>query len=224
MIKPLRWRWLWLLLIGPVWVLADSRQLEALAKVVRDFYGPKAESRTRDWRGLVSDSGLTDEREKLEEVNDFFNRMRFVDDIDVWGVLDYWATPVEFLGASAGDCDDYSISKYFTLRELGVDDAKMRLVYVKALKYNQFHMVVAYYPTPSSVPLILDNINKRIRPATARSDLVPVYSFNGQHLWLMKEKGRGELAGKSSRIALWNDLQQRWRVNQLRKPVRNYDG
>jgi predicted transglutaminase-like cysteine proteinase len=207
----------------PLWLLASGEQLEALAKVVREFYGPKAESRARAWRNLVAENASLDERDKLTEVNDFFNKMRFVDDIDVWGVVDYWATPIEFLGASAGDCDDYSISKYFTLLELGVDDSKMRLVYVNAVRYNQFHMVVAYYPSPSSVPLILDNINKRIRPATARSDLVPVYSFNGQHLWLMKEKGQGQLAGKSSRIKLWNDLQQRWRVNSLRVPVRQYD-
>ncbi len=38
----------------------------------------------------------------------------------------------------------------------------MRLIYVKAIELNQFHMVLAYYPTPSSEPLILDNINPEI--------------------------------------------------------------
>ena len=68
----------------------------------------------------------------------------------------------------------------------------MRMVYVKALDYNQFHMVVAYYETPASVPLILDNIVGAIRPATQRADLVPIYSFNGSHLWLMKHVVKGK--------------------------------
>lgn len=67
----------------------------------------------------------------------------------------------------------------------------MRMVYVKALDYNQFHMVVAYYDTPSSVPVILDNLIGSIRPASQRRDLMPIYSFNGSHLWLMKARGQG---------------------------------
>ncbi|MDO6687930.1 MULTISPECIES: transglutaminase-like cysteine peptidase [unclassified Agarivorans] len=216
-------RWWMLVLLWPVLILATGYQLEELAATVRSFYGDKAEQRVRAWRQVISDGHALSETEQLHTVNDFFNQMQFVDDIDVWGQKDYWATPVEFLGAAAGDCDDFSIAKYFSLIELGVSDEKMRLVYVKSLTYNQFHMVVAYYQTPSSVPIILDNINPTILPATQRDDLVPIYSFNGQHLWLMKEKGRGQLAGKSSRLKLWTDLQQRWRLNKLKKPIKNFD-
>ncbi|WP_432451815.1 MULTISPECIES: transglutaminase-like cysteine peptidase [unclassified Agarivorans] len=217
-------RWWLMALIWPMLLLASAYQLEELAATVRSFYGERAELRVRAWRQLIAESQTIAEAEQLNRVNDFFNQMLFVDDIEVWGQKDYWATPVEFLGAAAGDCDDFSIAKYFSLIELGVDDSKMRLVYVKSLTYNQFHMVVAYYKTPASVPIILDNINPRILPATQRGDLVPIYSFNGQHLWLMKEKGRGQLAGNSSRLKLWTDLQQRWRLNQLKKPVKNFEG
>ncbi len=136
---------------------------------------------------------------------------------------DYWASPLEFLGAGGGDCEDYSIAKYFSLLELGVPDERLRMVYVKALTYQQFHMVVAYYPTPSAVPLILDNINGAIQPATQRRDLVPIFSFNGSHLWLMKERGRGEMAGSSSRLMLWTQLQQRLSGKALKKPKLNLD-
>ncbi|WP_269459990.1 transglutaminase-like cysteine peptidase [Vibrio rumoiensis] len=94
---------------------------------------------------------------------------------------------MQFLNAGGGDCEDFSIAKYYTLRELGVDDEKLRLIYVKSLTLNQFHMVVAYYETPSSMPLILDNIDGEIKPASQRSDLVPVYSFNATNLWITKE-------------------------------------
>jgi predicted transglutaminase-like cysteine proteinase len=216
-------RWWVAFLAWPILLFATAYQLEELASTVRSFYGEKAELRVRAWRELIEDSHSIAEADQLRAINDFFNQMQFVDDIEVWGQEDYWATPVEFLGAAAGDCDDFSIAKYFSLIELGVSDEKMRLVYVKSLTYNQFHMVVAYYETPSSIPIILDNINPNILPATQRGDLVPIYSFNGQHLWLMKEKGRGQLAGKSSRLKLWTDLQQRWRLNKLKKPVKNFD-
>jgi predicted transglutaminase-like cysteine proteinase len=222
MLRQLALGWLAFILC-PLLLVAANYQLEELAATVRSFYGEKAELRVRAWRQLIADSGQLSETDKLSSVNDFFNQLQFVDDIEVWGQKDYWATPVEFLGAAAGDCDDFSIAKYFSLIELGVSDDKMRLVYVKSLTYNQFHMVVAYYPTPSSVPILLDNINPTILPATQREDLVPIYSFNGQHLWLMKEKGRGQLAGKASRLKLWTDLQQRWRLNKLKKPVKNFD-
>ncbi|MDD1795752.1 transglutaminase-like cysteine peptidase [Enterovibrio makurazakiensis] len=191
---------------------------------VASFYGERAGKRVTAWRNVVADAANLSEQEKLAAVNNFFNQLYFVNDIDLWGKKDYWATPLEFLGSAAGDCEDFSIAKYFTLRELGVDDKKLRLVYVKAIKLNQFHMVVAYYPTASSEPVLLDNIDPEIKKASKRRDLLPVYSFNGSRLWLMKERGKGELAGKSSRLGLWNDLRARMGSVKLNRPIKNYDG
>lgn len=191
---------------------------------VASFYGERAGKRVAAWRNVVAESAALSELEKLSAVNNFFNQLYFVNDIDLWGKKDYWATPLEFLGSAAGDCEDFSIAKYFTLRELGIDDKKLRLVYVKAIKLNQFHMVVAYYPSPSSEPVLLDNLDPEIKQASKRRDLLPVYSFNGSRLWLMKERGRGELAGNSSRLGLWNDLRARMGSVKLNKPIKNYDG
>ncbi len=130
---------------------------------------------------------------------------------------------LEFLGAAAGDCEDFSIAKYFSLRELGIDDKKLRLVYVKAIRLDQFHMVVAYYPTPSSEPVLLDNLDPEIKRASLRRDLLPIYSFNGSRLWLMKERGQGELAGKASRLGLWNDLRTRVESLKMQKPIRQFN-
>ncbi|MFK0667403.1 transglutaminase-like cysteine peptidase [Aeromonas salmonicida] len=229
----LRARWLryslWLLLVSLPLLLSASQPLtpEDLKLVQRaeETYGVRAGKRVTSWRTLVMQNraaGLN-ERQKLEKVNQFFNRMRFLDDIKLWRKKDYWATPLEFLGAAGGDCEDFSISKYFTLLELGIPDEKMRMVYVKALDYNQFHMVVAYYDTPSSEPVILDNLIGSIRPASQRRDLVPIYSFNGSHLWLMKARGQGELAGQSSRLGLWTDLRNRMISGRLARPVVNLD-
>lgn len=199
----------------------DKRMIAA----VQQYYGAAAAKRTRGWREMVNEtqSRQLSEREILSRTNIFFNRLQFIDDIKLWGKEDYWATPLEFLGAGGGDCEDFSLAKYFTLRELGIADDKLRMVYVKALELNQFHMVVAYYPTPAAVPYILDNLEGTIRLATERNDLAPIYSFNGQHLWLMRERGQGELAGQASRLSLWNDLRGRVDVKRLQRPRINLD-
>ena len=119
---------------------------------------------------------------------------------------------------NGGDCEDFSIAKYFTLLQLGVQEDKMRITMVKATTVNQYHMVLAYYETPSSIPLVLDNLDHEIKPATKRKDLLPVYSFNGKQLWLNKEQGRGVLAGSSKRLEKWNDLNHRLGVDRLRQP------
>jgi len=94
----------------------------------------------------------------------------------------------------------------------------MRITMVKATSVNQYHMVLAYYETPGSIPLILDNLDPQIKPATQRPDLIPVYSFNGKQLWLNKEKGRGVLAGSATRLEKWNDLKYRLGADRMRKP------
>jgi len=194
-----------------LWLYADvSDKYRKLAKQAGSVYGAGAEKRILAWRKLINDSQSLSIVEQLTKVNSFFNQMEFVDDMTLWGKEDYWATPIEFLGMQAGDCEDFTIAKYFTLRELGVPDEKLRLVYVKALKLNQHHMVLAYYHKPTSIPVLLDNLDKELKPASKRNDLLPIYSFNAENLWLSKEKGRGVLVGGSSRLSLWTDLNNRF--------------
>lgn len=211
-----------LLFAGSTASLALNTQEQRWVDAVRQTYGDRAGRRVETWRQKMSDYASLNDREKLTRVNDFFNQLYFVDDDQLWGQKDYWATPLEFLGSNAGDCEDFTIAKYFSLLELGVSDKKLRLVYVKAIDLNQFHMVLAYYSTPSSEPILLDNINPEIKLASQRRDLLPIYSFNGQNLWLMKSK-QGQLAGKSSRLSLWNDLRAREKSLKLNKPIINFD-
>jgi predicted transglutaminase-like cysteine proteinase len=186
-----------------------------IAKLAQQF-GPVAKTRLTAWRDLLTSAKYKKlpENEKLRLVNDFMNQTPFLSDREHWGKEDYWATPIEFLSTNGGDCEDYSIAKYFTLRALGVPDDKLRITYVKELVvYNEAHMVLAYFPTADSEPLVLDNINKSIQPASNRNDLLPVYSFNGSGLWLAKEQtGRGQSVGGSDRIGHWRDLQARLRT------------
>ena len=176
-------------------------------------YGLFAGRRLQAWQQLVDDNINQPEATQLKNVNDFFNEVRFIDDIDHWKQKDYWATPVEMLSTDAGDCEDYTIAKYFTLKALGVSEKKLYLTYVKAIRLNQAHMVLTYFKTPKSIPLVLDNINKKILKATKRNDLVPVYSFNGDGLWLAKQRGKGRsVSGGTKRLKAWNNLLERLKL------------
>ena len=119
---------------------------------------------------------------KLEAVNRFFNDVRYSSDMKIYAKKDYWATPWEFLGKDKGDCEDYVISKYFALKYLGIKPKKMFFTYVKSTKFKEPHMVLTYFKTPRSEPLILDNNNRKIFPASKRKDLTPIYNFNGDIL------------------------------------------
>ena len=209
---PRSYRWL-MILAGLLTVFTVSSALEIsdeLLATINKKYGEQAVTRIEQWQKLMKTGRNLSEQEKLRQVNDFFNQhIDFVDDVYLWGLNDYWATPLELLAQGAGDCEDYSIAKYFTLIELGVSEDKIRITYVKALKLNQAHMVLTYFSTPKAIPLVLDNLIPQIKSATKRKDLLPVYSFNGSGLWLAKSRGSGKRVGGASRLNMWTELKQR---------------
>lgn len=168
-------------------------------------YGAAARTRLLDWQNLLTQPP-GDVRSTLTTVNNFFNRIEFIPDDEHWAQNDYWATPVELLASNGGDCEDFSIAKYMTLIALGVPESQLRITYVKAVELNQAHMVLTWYERPDAEPLVLDNLIAEIKPASQRTDLVPVYSFNGADLWLAKERGSGQLVGRSERISPWREL------------------
>ncbi|QSA98953.1 transglutaminase-like cysteine peptidase [Methylococcus sp. EFPC2] len=188
-------------------VLAEPT-LELTDKLLKDVtrqYGEEAKSRLLEWKKLMDSNPGTNEIDTLATVNAFFNRIPQKDDSAHWGQENYWATPIELLVTKGGDCEDFAIAKYFTLRRLGIADDKLRISYVKAFIPEQgkiqAHMVLSYYPLPSAEPLILDNLNPAILPASQRRDLMPIYGFNGAGLWRAKERGR-----TSNDLGLWREL------------------
>ncbi len=143
----------------------------------------------------------------LEMVNAAINdNVTWKEDREHWGAEDYWATPAELIGSAGGDCEDYAIAKYYLLKELGVPIARLRITYVRVLNLNgQAHMVLAYYASAEAEPLILDNLVPRVRPASQRTDLDPVYSFNDDEIRLVA----GGRRGKPSEIRNWIHVQTR---------------
>jgi len=179
----------------------------------------QTEETVKAWKQLIDSGQNWSDMRRLKATNDFVNQFTFVDDIDHWQQEDYWATPLQTLVTRGGDCEDFSIAKYFTLTSMGMDEDKLRLTYVKALSLNQAHMVVSYYDNPKVTPLVLDNLNTQILPATQRDDLYPVYSFNGKGLWLNKRQQSDQFVDSSERISLWQKLLKSMDVEAANEPA-----
>jgi predicted transglutaminase-like cysteine proteinase len=175
---------------------------------------PAQQIRIDKWHELMREKQHAPVLDKLIAVNMFFNQLVFVDDSIHWGREDYWSTPVEFLLSNGGDCEDFATAKYFTLLNMQVPEEKMRLIYVKSLTLKKPHMVLGYYFVPTGDPLVLDSIIDDILPASRRKDLLPVYSFNGEELWLVRKTSNDRVGG-ADQLSLWQELQKRYQSEAI---------
>ncbi len=176
---------------------------------ITHLYNGASKDRMLAWASLIQTRAGNSELEKLKNVNAFFNKLAYRSDAQQVGRVDFWMTPVEFLAKGGGDCEDYAISKYFTLEAVGLPQSKLRIAYVKYLVQGVAHMVLTYYPTPDATPLVLDNLTGKILPADQRTDLNPIYSFNGDGLWQSIQRNQGRSLSGSSNISMWRDLNAR---------------
>ncbi|MGH1463260.1 MAG: transglutaminase-like cysteine peptidase [Neptuniibacter sp.] len=164
------------------------------------------------WIELMNRAPLLSDQEKLSAVNQFFNKMKWVEDKELWGEKDYWATPVESLLKNAGDCEDYSIAKYFTLLEMGIPEDRLSISYVRFYNDSQTHMVLTYYPDAESDPLILDNMRSEILKISARDDIQPVFHLNGMGVW--RENRPSEILGSAEEVDEWRKMMVRLKAEQ----------
>lgn len=185
-----------------------------LQNTMQNRYGTSGLAKLDNWQQLVRENRDRPDTTKIRAANDFINRnTHFVDDIVHWKQSDYWATPLETLGTGAGDCEDYTIAKYATLLEMGVPMERLRLIYVKAQiggansRVFQAHMVLGYYEQPNAIPLLLDSLVPEIESAELRTDLHPVFSFNGAGLWVGNQVQ--PQIDPTARLSRWRDLLER---------------
>lgn len=183
-INPLAYALVLLLVFVPVPHKAQDFADELMLARLKEEHSVQAQRRGMALNKLLKQLATKSINQQLKEVNRFFNQFKYKNDLALWGQKDYWATPEEFIGVNSGDCEDYVVAKYFALRSLGVPDEKLYLTYVKAVRENVAHMVLSYFETPKSIPMILDNYNPKILKANKRRDLLPVYSFNAKSLFL----------------------------------------
>lgn len=161
-----------------------------------------------DWETFIQSNLKQSPQKQLELVNDYFNRkLRFIDDRENWHQADYWASPIESLAKGSGDCEDFAIGKYLTLRLLGVPDSLLRITYVKLVERKVAHMVL-YYCTNLVDSLVLDNIVPEILPASQRTDLLPIYGFSNDALYLI-HNGKFQYNSNTKNLSRWQDIKNK---------------
>jgi len=219
-IKSPAWRGLhrsvWWLLLGVSLLFITSfaaPDLDKTQSLAQQRYGAPAVANIVAWRKLIEETRELPDQDKLNKVNTFFNRrILYQTDMQVWQQEDYWATPLEFMGRGAGDCEDFAIAKYITLQMLGIKNENLRLSYVRykvGATPPIAHMVLGYYPDPTAEPYILDNMISSVRLASMRTDLTPVFSFNSDGLWV--GGATTSSADPTARLSRWRDVLARMR-------------
>lgn len=134
----------------------------------------------QSWHDLVKTARQTDKLTQLRMVNSYFNQWKYTPDSQGYGVSEYWASPTEFMNNS-GDCEDYAIVKYFTLRFLGYNDSNMRLVSVVDTIKGIGHSVLSV--NASGGTYILDNNSDGLYRDAQYKHYVPKYSVNQSGRW-----------------------------------------
>lgn len=124
--------------------------------------------------------------DQVKAINAFVNKMKYVSDSSTWGKKDYWTARWEFYGKNQGDCEDYSIAKYYTLKELGFPIASLRVVAVRDTNLNLGHAILVVELDGES--WVLDNRVKTIQPHSKVVHYSPVYSINEQNWWRHRPK------------------------------------
>lgn len=124
---------------------------------------------------------------QLKRVNDEMNKRRYTLDKANFGMEDYWQTVFEFLREN-GDCEDYAIAKYLTLRALGWPADKLRIVVLRDTKLNLNHAVLAAY-TDEGI-YIGDNQVEGIVKASSIRHYRAIYSINEDKWWLHRPKAK----------------------------------
>lgn len=132
------------------------------------------------WQTMVAQQQGERQIDQLHAVNRFINKWRYRADQQNYGRSDYWASPAEFFSRS-GDCEDYAIAKYVTLRQLGFSADQLRLVVVKDIERDLAHAVLAAYVDGNV--LILDNLTNRVMPQASVTKYSPYYSINEEARW-----------------------------------------
>jgi predicted transglutaminase-like cysteine proteinase len=139
------------------------------------------------WNKLKGDAKGMAPLDKVKAVNKFFNQWPYRLDAGNYGKSDYWATPKEFLQKS-GDCEDYSIAKFYALQELGFSGDTMRVVALKDRIRNIGHAVLAVYL--DGTVYILDNQTAMVMPHTKYKHYLPQYSVNEKYRWMHVPPGK----------------------------------
>jgi len=136
--------------------------------------------RMRRWKAFIRQTRGLSRIQQLRAVQRFVNTFKYRTDKRNYGKVDYWAAPSQFF-ARGGDCEDFAIVKYLTLKKLGWRVTRMRLVVLFDHRLRQNHAVLAVFH--GGRRYILDNQFRAVMLDSQISHYRPIYSINERHWW-----------------------------------------
>jgi predicted transglutaminase-like cysteine proteinase len=136
------------------------------------------------WKAELQSLKGMPEKQQIEAVDAYINQVRYIEDKNNYGKSDYWATPTEFF-ARGGDCEDFAIAKYASLRALGFSSDQLRIAIVQDTIKNIPHAVLIVYSEGQAY--VLDNQSKRTQNAMNVAHYQPIFSINSTSWWLHKK-------------------------------------
>jgi len=133
------------------------------------------------WRQFLQEQNGKPRLDQIDAVNTYVNKFTYVLDQVNWGVPDFWETPLEFLDKK-GDCEDFAITKYVTLKRLGFNAADMRIVAVQDLSLDGAAHAILLLRFDGK-DLVLDNQVSAVTTAEKVLHYRAIFSINEQHWW-----------------------------------------
>lgn len=164
-------------------ISAFSKWKDMFSKFERDIVSGKGNAEMVAWKNNIQQYKGMPLKTMAAKVNTLINKTRYITDNRNWGKSDYWATPVEFF-TRGGDCEDFAIAKYVSLRALGVPESRMRIAIVQDTLKNIPHAILVVYT--DSGAMILDNQSKAMKYANSVKRYKPIFSINRTAWWLHK--------------------------------------
>jgi predicted transglutaminase-like cysteine proteinase len=143
--------------------------------------------RGRGWKQMMAAAQGMDRAGQMRAVNHYFNTFPYIEDINNYGKTDYWASPLQMM-KNSGDCEDYAISKFVSLRMLGWDNDDLRIVIVRDKVRDINHAVLA--ADAGGGEMILDNLASQPLPSRTVIQYSPYYAVNETSRWIFMSSGQ----------------------------------
>lgn len=173
-----------ILFISTLYALPFNLTTKDALTIKKAYESKKITTRLLRYKEFLKEAQYFHLEKKLNRVNSHINKIRSKHDklsnpiSETQTIGDYWMTPKEFFIAGSGDCEDYAIAKFYTLRYLGINPKHLLLSVVQVKGSSSLHMVLLYLPSKDDIPLVLDNLSWKVLPLDKRKDLKPLFAFN----------------------------------------------
>jgi predicted transglutaminase-like cysteine proteinase len=123
---------------------------DEMMHLAAEYSGVEGKIRLIDWLKLINSFRTKPEMEKVVVVNNFFNDV-IIPLEDPIG-CDYWLSVIETIILGTGDCDDYAVAKYVSLRLMAIPSDRLIIAAMKFLTNGNAHAALLYYPRDDEKP------------------------------------------------------------------------